>query len=425
MQEAIKYTLKNGLRVVICPMPKATQVSMVVTVRVGSEDETEANNGYAHFSEHMRFQGTKNRRTPYLVSLGFDKIGAEPFAFTEEDHTGYHATVDTKDFPVMCKLLGDIFCNSIFPEEQIPKEKRVVLEEIKQYEDDPQTRINDLFYMHLYRGYSAGFDILGSARNVENITRKDLLAYKEKYYVPGNTVVSVAGGIRVNEALSLVKKYFGSMPSRPRPAEQKFFERQQRYPSVWRKYKNLEQAHVVLGFRAFPLGHKYERTLDLISAILFTGAGTQRMYQQLREDKDRGLYFVSGSHATHRNRGYLYTQFSVSPSRAHMMINAALEEFKKLKHELVGPAELAKAKKVLAVEDMQGWGLPYIRAHHYGVEELFRNTLLNPRDVITEYNKITAEQIRFVARKTFVDERLNLVAVGRLKAKKIREELHV
>ena len=238
-------TLENGVRVIVKRMEGLLSVSMGVLVGTGAAVETDREDGISHFIEHMLFKGTE-KRTAFEISDAFDSLGAQVNAFTGKDLTCYYSKATSDHAAEAFALLADLFLNSVFPEEEMAREKGVVVEEINMDEDSPEDLCLDLLSRAAFGSANYGRNILGTAENVNGFTREDLKAYRKERYCPENVVVSFAGSIEPAEAIALAEEYFGGME------RTSFREREKKVVwqggNVFRK-KPIDQAH--LGF-AFP-----------------------------------------------------------------------------------------------------------------------------------------------------------------------------
>ncbi|MDE7158571.1 MAG: insulinase family protein, partial [Clostridiales bacterium] len=205
-------TLDNGVRVIVKRMEGLLSVTMGVLVGTGAAFETDKEDGISHFIEHMQFKGTPTR-TAFQISDAFDALGAQVNAFTGKDMTCYYAKATSDHAAEAFALLADLFLNSTFPEDEMEREKGVVVEEINMDEDSPEDLCLDLLSRAVFGNKNYGRNILGPAENVKGFTREDLFRYKQERYCPENIVVSFAGNISLGAAAGLAEKYFGKMPA--------------------------------------------------------------------------------------------------------------------------------------------------------------------------------------------------------------------
>jgi predicted Zn-dependent peptidase len=419
-----KTVLKNGLRVVSVPLKDNPTVTVVVLVAVGSNYETKDINGISHFLEHLCFKGTTNRPTSLAIMQELDGMGAETNAFTGQEYTGYYAKAAAKKLPKLVDIIGDLFINPTIPEEDMEKEKGVIIDEISMYDDMPHIDVNDVFTDLLYGDQPAGWKILGSKENILGMTRDQILAYRNKHYVAGRTaVIIVGGGVDHKQAVSLVEKRFdgvakGSGGSKPKTKEN------QTVPRVCVKQKETDQTHVVLGVRTF--GHKYpaNTTIDVLS-VLLGGGMSSRLFQRIRDEMGVG-YYINASNVLLLDHGYFRVKTGVNNDRVVDVVRAILEEFARLKDELVSEEELAKAKEYMSGNLLLGLESSDSISEYIGLQEILDDKIKTPAQKIREIKAVTPGDIRRVARKIFVNDRLNLALVGAVKdARNIKKYLKI
>ncbi|MCL5036557.1 MAG: insulinase family protein, partial [Chloroflexi bacterium] len=187
-----KTVLPNGMKVITEKLPIFRSVSIGVWVNVGTRCEKVSQNGYSHFLEHMTFKGTKSRSAREIAEI-FDSVGGQLNAFTEKEQTCYYARVVDKYLPLSIEIIADMLQNSLFDPEDIEKERGVVLEEIKMYEDSPEEMVFDLFNQVLMNSHPLGMPIIGTKNVVEKLNRKALLEYMNDYYTADNIIICAAG----------------------------------------------------------------------------------------------------------------------------------------------------------------------------------------------------------------------------------------
>ena len=212
--------LSNGVRVIVKQMEGLLSVSMGVLVGTGAAFEQDDEDGISHFIEHMLFKGTPTR-TAFELSDAFDALGAQVNAFTGKDMTCFYSKSTSDHAAEAFALLSDLFLNACFPEEEMEREKGVVLEEINMDEDSPEDLCLDLLSRAAFGNCGYGRNILGPAENVKKFSREDLFAYRRKRYCPENIVVSFAGSIPAEEAMALAERYFGGMAPAPSDGRKK------------------------------------------------------------------------------------------------------------------------------------------------------------------------------------------------------------
>ncbi|HEU5114997.1 MAG TPA: pitrilysin family protein, partial [Candidatus Paceibacterota bacterium] len=306
-----KTILKNGVRVVAVPMAGNPTVTVMVTISTGSFYEKPEQAGLSHFLEHMCFKGTERRPSALHITSELDSIGALYNAFTAKDVTGYWAKADTKHFGRIGDIVADIFKNSTFPEKEIEKEKGVVMGEIDMYADDPQEKIGDAILHHMYKGYPAERDVLGTKESVRRISRADLVAYRATQYTGPNTVVTIAGGMTQEEMLSWATANFSDLSDTQPQPEFPTHDRDQAAPETVFLDKDTDQAHIILAWRTFDRNDPDRYAARLAKNIL-RGGMSSRLFIKLREEMGSG-YYVTASQALHATFGF----FALSTGTSH------------------------------------------------------------------------------------------------------------
>src|SRR3990167_10094146 len=254
MAEFEKLTLPNGLRIILAPLVSFKSVTAIVLCGAGSRYETERTNGVSHFLEHMFFKGTKKRPNASNISHTLDNIGSDYNAFTGKETTGYHIKAASQHLPLIVDMLSDMLWNSKFDLSEIEKERGVIIEEINLYEDTPMRRVAEIYEQLLWGDQPFGWDIGGRKEVIRKIQRADFTKYIDDRYAPNNMVVSIAGDFDEEKTIETVKKFFGHTPKKAVGGFLPVSENQKK-PASKITYKKTDQAHLVLGFRAFKIGH--------------------------------------------------------------------------------------------------------------------------------------------------------------------------
>ncbi len=415
MKNVNKTTLKNGLRIITIPIKSTKAATILVLVRVGSKNEEKRISGISHFIEHMLFKGTKKRNTPLKVVEELDKIGGLQNAFTSEEYTGYYGKVKSSYLHTAIDWVADIYLNSLDKEEEIKKEKGVIIEELNMIQDNPMIYCQYLFQNLLYKDQPAGWDVGGSKKSVSNITRDDILDYKAKHYIAQNTVMVVAGNIGKAKTEKMIKEAFSKIASRVPEKRPKVIENQKN-PEALVFYKETDQTHFCLGVRSYNIFHPYRYTQNIIASLL-GGMMSSRLFVKIRDEL--GLaYYISTGIDSNPDTGYLMTQAGVDNRKVKLAIEAIIKEYKDLKKNKVPAKELKRVK-----EHLKGKGAIYLEgsdalAKFYGTTELLENRTYDIESIFREIDKVTADDIRKVANEMFKSKNLNLSLIGPFKNKK-------
>ena len=325
-----KVVLNNGVRVVLERMSSLKSIAIGIWTNVGSRDESLSESGYSHFIEHMMFKGTK-RRSASQISNEIDALGGEMNAFTTHEATAFYVKVLDQHVGHALDLLADLFHQSRFSSAEIQKEKQVILEEIRMVKDDPEDLVHELHAKDVLGTHPLGRPILGDPDTMTKLQRKDLLRYLRAQYHPDKTVVSIAGNFKLDELLGQVNEHFGSWT---RDSSSSAVQRLEPWPiknsgktRVHRK--KLEQVHLCLGLKGFPVGHPDRYTANVLNTILGGGVSS-RLFQQLREK--RGLAYTIYSHLSSFSDGGLLTIYAATRSDAVESVIALIsKEIQKLR----------------------------------------------------------------------------------------------
>jgi predicted Zn-dependent peptidase len=403
-----KTTLDNGLRVITANMPHTRSVSISIFIGAGSRYETESQAGVSHFIEHLLFKGTPRRATARDISVAIEGVGGIINAGTDKELTVYWCKVAQPHFSLALDVLADIVLHSKFNPGDIESERRVIIEEIHMGKDSPSQLVNMLIDELLWPGHPLGRDIAGDKDSVAGISREMMLDYLACRYLPGNTVVSIAGALKHREMVNAVSGALGGWADRqPRPGYEAYKERP--FPRLKIEKKDTEQAHLCLGLNGLPLLHPRRFVLDLLNVILGEGMSS-RLFTEIRDRL--GLAYSIHSYADHLlDTGAITIYAGVEPKNLPVAIKAILEQLSRLKEpvpedELVKAKELAKGRLLLRMEDSRsvaGW---------MGGQEILTGKILSVDQVTSIIDAITADEIGRLARELLVASQLRLALVG-------------
>ena len=411
-----KTILKNGLRVVTVPIKDNPAVTVMVMVDTGSKYETKDKNGISHFLEHMVFKGTPRRPKAIDISRELDSIGSHYNAFTGQEYTGYYAKVDPRHIDIALDIVSDMYLNPLFEETEIQKEKGVIVEELRMYQDMPQRHIFDLFTELLYGDQPAGWTIVGTEATVKSFGRKDFVDYRAQHYVASATTVIVAGsfGSGYDEA-SLIKKIdqlFSSL-STTKKADKLAVVEKQTEPRVLTHFKETDQTHLILGVRSFPISSPHNPALRVLATIL-GGGMSSRLFQKLRDEMGVG-YYVRADNDPSTDHGVFAVSAGVDNSRVEEVVRAIMAELKKLAAEPVPAAELRKAKDYMNGSMMLSLESSDSQAEFCAQQEILKKEIKSPEEIAGEIEKVTAADVQTIAQTIFKDEGLNFALIGRFK----------
>lgn len=407
-----KIVLDNGLRVIVAPMEGTKTATVLVMVGTGGKYETRKTSGISHFLEHLFFKGTKKRPTTSKIAESLEILGADYDAFTSKEYTGFYAKTANFNFDKSAEIISDILINSLFPKEEIERERGVILEEIKMIKDDPPRYIGDLFEILLYGDTPAGRDFIGTPENLKKMTRVHILKYFNSQYTAKNIVISVAGAVNEADVLREIKKYFGDFNGRDFRRKHPVKEKQEK-PQVLLYNKKTDQTHISLGVRAYSLSHADRHVLALLGVIL-GGGMSSRLFTSVRGNLGLAYYIYSGSDM-YTDSGYFTTQAGIDAKNAEKVIKIILAEYKKIVNEGTCESELGKVKNYLKGRIIMGMESSSATASFYASQEILKGQIFTLEEKLAGIDAVKTEDVRRVAADIFKNEKLNLALMGPVK----------
>jgi len=410
-----KIKLKNGLRIIAVPDKNTQAITVLVLAKVGSKYETKEINGISHFLEHMVFKGTKKRPTSLDIAETLDRIGGSYNAFTSEEYTGYFAKVEKSRFDLALDWVSDIYLNSFLPEKELKKEKGVIIEEINMYLDNPMIYVQNLWKKLLYGDQPAGWDVIGTKKVVQEMSRIKLLDYRRNFYTSQNTLICVAGNFNEKEAIRKIKQSFAGIKKGKQFKKIAVVEKQDA-PKSSIHFKKTDQTHLCLGVRAYNLFHPEKYTIQLLANIL-GGMMSSRLFVEIREKL--GLaYYISAQLDIDPDTGSLIVRAGVDNKKVDKAIIAVLKEFRKISEKEVSSSELKKAKDYIRGKMALSLETSDSLASFYSGQEILTGEILTPKEIFKKIDQVSKEDILAIAKDIFKPENLNLALIGPFKEKK-------
>lgn len=407
-----KTTLNNGLRIITVPMVDNPSVTVLVMVEAGSKYEDKNNNGLSHFLEHMVFKGTPKRPKAIDISKELDSIGSHYNAFTSQEFTGYYAKADSRHLDKIIDVVSDMYNNPLFEEEEIKKEKGVIVEEIRMYQDLPQQNVQNIFMKLLYGDTPAGWNIAGTEENVRSFTRDQFIKYRSEHYLASSTIVIVSGSFDEKETINKVENAFSTISTGPKSTKLAV-EDSQKSPMIKTEFKETDQTHLVIGVRTFHIKDKRIPAMLVLSTILGRGMSS-RLFSKMR-DQLGICYYVRTEHNPFTDHGFLSISAGVDNTRVKEAIIGIMEECERLKVEAISDEEMKKAKDYIAGTTMLELETSDARAEYCGYQELMKKVIDLPSNIIEKVNKVSAKEVMDLAKDIFVNEGLNMAMIGRSK----------
>ncbi|MFB4167446.1 M16 family metallopeptidase [Virgibacillus sp. JSM 102003] len=389
-----KHTSNNGLRIVLENIPAVRSVTIGIWILTGSRNESERTNGISHFLEHMFFKGTK-KRSPQDIAEAFDAIGGQVNAFTSKEYTCFYAKVIDSHKEYALEILADMFFNSTFDEEEMEREKKVVLEEIKMYEDTPDDIVHDILARASYGGHPLGYPILGSEEQLLSFKPDSLRKYIKESYTPQNVVVSVAGNVD-ESFIKTVESYFGNYES---DSERAKLKKPEFLANNIERNKDTEQAHLCLGYNGLAVGDENLYSLIIMNNVL-GGSMSSRLFQEVRE-KQGLAYAVFSYHASFQDSGMLTIYAGTGNDQLPQLQDTINQTVEQLINNGLTDKELKNSKEQLKGNLMLSLESTSSRMSRNGRNELLLNRHRSLDDMIQEIDAVNHEKIQNVIKTIF------------------------
>ena len=403
-----KTVLDNGIRVITENLPHSRVVAVGVWIDVGSRDEHDLNSGSAHFVEHMLFKGTSNL-SAQQISREFDVLGGAANAFTSRENTCLHATVLDSNLPKVVDLFTDLLSNSLFADDEIERERQVILQEINMVEDVPDDHIHDLFAALLWGKHPLGKTILGVQEIVAAMDSKKLQDYVSRYYVADRIVIAAAGNVNHDDFASLWQEAFATFGNKKNGVQKR--SKPAVLPANRKIYsKPLEQVHMLLGTYGLCMVDEARFAYMLLN-VLLGGNMSSRLFQEVREK--RGLaYSIYSYIASYSDCGYLAIYMGVDRDSVNESITLIDREINKLQDKLVPETELSNAKDFvksglfLSMENME------VIMTRIARNEMYFGRYIPLEDVAESIDLVERQDIKKLAGDIFGGHKLTVAGLG-------------
>lgn len=387
-------TLKNGLRILTNERPQTETVSLGIWIKTGSAYEREDINGISHFVEHMVFKGTKNRNS-LQISEEIENVGGQNNAYTSREFTAFYARMLKNDTELALDVLSDLIFNPTFPEEELVKEREVVVQEIKQTYDAPDDIIFDYFQEQAFPNQPMGRSILGPAEKVRSFDRKTLHDYMNANYAAENMVVCAVGNIDHQKFVDMVEKRLSSV----QPKSNFVIEPQVYGGGAYFEKRDIEQTHLVLGFKGFDYDSEHYYAA-MIFSTLFGGGMSSRLFQEIREKL--GLAYSVYSFAnSHTGSGIAGIYAGTTADELNKLIPVVAEEIKKVRNDLVAPKELNRAKAQLKASMLMALESSSSTAEVAARQMLLFGHVLPVDEMVEKIERVSLDDIRNTANLIF------------------------
>ncbi len=401
-----KETLPNGMTVVTESIDYANSVSMGIWVKAGSRGETAEMAGISHFLEHMNFKGTERRSAKELAEV-LECRGGSLNAYTTKEYTSYYCQVVEEDFRLALDVLADLYLHSQFREEDVTKEKNVVLEEINLYEDSPEDLVIDMLNEVFWGSHPLARPILGYEKTVNAFTSQDLFHYRNRSYLPQNTILAVAGKIDHEAILEEAAKLFGDFG---RNASDLSFPSPLCHSGKITAEKDIAQEHICLGYPGVSIFHPDYYALVLANEVLGGGASS-RLFQRIREEMALS-YSVFSYITAYRDCGMVSIYAGTSKGKGETVHSLCLEEVGELQRNGISAEELDKLKGQISGGMRIGLDSIGSRLNRLGRNELYYGRSVPIEEVVASINRVTNEDIVRVAREYMAEDKAAYAFLG-------------
>lgn len=415
----MKKVLKNGMTVVLAPTDNTQIISIGFFINAGSRNETDENNGIAHFLEHMMFKGTKNRSAKNLF-IELDTLGATYNAVTTSELTYYYLYGNSNDTKQLIDIMLDIYINSTFPKKEISNELKVIIEEMRMRSDSANYKLYSLLSKKFYKGTSLGRDIIGTVDTLSEFKTKDFVNFKNATYKPSRTVFVMTGNFSPNPIFKIIKPVLQSVPELDIDAVEygteaetilENMENQTKPQVLTKKNSSYKQLYALFVFPMFNLYDKHEVEIELITELL-SGGFSSRLNHNLREKN--GITYVSSAYPiSYTDNGLFVIQLVLTPSELSNAIKIVMKILKDIKTNLIDEQELKKIQNITKNSILFSMTSPIQLLNYYGLNISRDRNFDLPVDAnIKRIGKVKPEQLRNISNKIFRKEKLNIFLYG-------------
>ena len=410
-------TFPNGLVLVTELMAEVRSISVGIWIRSGSRREPPALNGISHFIEHMVFKGTETR-TAEDIAREVDRVGGMLDAFTAREMVCFNTRVLDEHLRAAFDVLSDLVLSPRFAEEEIAREKGVILEEIRMTQDNPEDLVHELFSQNFWSNHSLGRPILGTKKTVSSFERPTLREYFGSWYAPNSIVITAAGNLAharirdmvVGRFAALVPVPNGHPDPVPTPS-----------PKVTlRSKRELEQVHICIGLKAYPMADQRRFAVSVLNNVL-GGGMSSRLFQNIRE-KQGLAYAVFSELNPYRDTGMLSVYAGTSLATARKVVDSVLAEFRDLKENSITDEELRRAKDHLKGALLLSLESSGARMSNLARQYLYFGRFFSPEQMISGLEAVTRDEVRSVAADLFKAEAIAASVVGNLNGFKLTRD---
>ena len=403
-----KHVLENGLTIIGEEIPYVKSISLGVWINAGSRIEDEEISGVSHFIEHMLFKGTRNRTSKQIASE-IDNLGGQINAFTSKECTCYYVKLLDSHIDIGIDVLSDMILNSKFNEDDLDKERSVIIEELKMYEDSPEDLAYDLLTENIYKNDPLGMNIIGTEESLNRLNREKLLDYFNKYYVPNNSVIAISGNFNFDEIINKIEEKFKVWKKRDVNVDIKKAEFKSCFLT---KNKDIEQVNLAMSLEAVPIESDKEVYALAVINTVFGGSISSRLFQKIREEKGL-VYSIYSSQSLYRKCGELGIFASMSNEHLKEVYESTIEEIKIMKKYYLTDQEIKESKEQLKGSYILGLESTSSRMMSIGRALLLNNKVESTDDILKSIDNVDRETVKIVIDKIFNLDKLGVCIVGR------------
>ena len=403
-----KHVLENGLTIIGEEIPYVKSISLGVWINAGSRIEDEEISGVSHFIEHMLFKGTRNRTSKQIASE-IDNLGGQINAFTSKECTCYYVKLLDSHIDIGIDVLSDMILNSKFNEDDLDKERSVIIEELKMYEDSPEDLAYDLLTENIYKNDPLGMNIIGTEESLNRLNREKLLDYFNKYYVPNNSVIAISGNFNFDEIINKIEEKFKVWKKRDVNVDIKKAEFKSCFLT---KNKDIEQVNLAMSLEAVPIESDKEVYALAVINTVFGGSISSRLFQKIREEKGL-VYSIYSSQSLYRKCGELGIFASMSNEHLKEVYESIIEEIKIIKKYYLTDQEIKESKEQLKGSYILGLESTSRRMMSIGRALLLNNKVESTDDILKSIDNVDRETVKIVIDKIFNLDKLGVCIVGR------------
>ena len=398
-----KHVLENGLTIIGEEIPYVKSISLGVWINAGSRIEDEEISGVSHFIEHMLFKGTRNRTSKQIASE-IDNLGGQINAFTSKECTCYYVKLLDSHIDIGIDVLSDMILNSKFNEDDLDKERSVIIEELKMYEDSPEDLAYDLLTENIYKNDPLGMNIIGTEESLNRLNREKLLDYFNKYYVPNNSVIAISGNFNFDEIINKIEEKFKVWKKRDVNVDIKKAEFKSCFLT---KNKDIEQVNLAMSLEAVPLENDKEVYALAVINTVFGGSISSRLFQKIREEKGL-VYSIYSSQSLYRKCGELGIFASMSNEHLKEVYESIIEEIKIMKKYYLTDQEIKESKEQLKGSYILGLESTSSRMMSIGRSLLLNNKVESTDDILKSIDNVDRETVKIVIDKIFNLDKLGV-----------------